>query len=79
ALRWLSANAEGTDNNELGDKAGLVCFDTIIIDEFHERRWDTDLLLALLKSADKHRLVITSATIDGERLANYLTDKYGNK
>ncbi|MDX1281328.1 helicase-related protein [Shewanella colwelliana] len=79
ALRWLSANAEDTDNNELGDKAGLVCFDTIIIDEFHERRWDTDLLLALLKSADKHRLVITSATIDGERLANYLTDKYGNK
>ncbi|WP_338090341.1 DEAD/DEAH box helicase [Photobacterium swingsii] len=36
ALRWLS---EGQ----------LTEFKTIIIDEFHERRWDTDLLLALLK------------------------------
>ena len=77
ALRWLSANSEAVD--EVGDKAGLACFDTIIIDEFHERRWDTDLLLALLKTTGKHRLVITSATIDGERLASYLTDNNGNK
>ncbi|WP_028116130.1 helicase-related protein [Ferrimonas senticii] len=59
ALRWLSED-------------GLASFGTIIIDEFHERRWDTDLLLALLKQAKRHRLVLTSATIDGERLANYL-------
>ncbi|MDO6542889.1 helicase-related protein [Photobacterium sanguinicancri] len=67
ALRWLS---EGQ----------LTKFKTIIIDEFHERRWDTDLLLALLKdsssntsnSSQKQRLVITSATIDSQRLTQYL-------
>ncbi|TKB48436.1 ATP-dependent RNA helicase [Ferrimonas sediminicola] len=59
ALRWLSDD-------------GLAGYDTVIIDEFHERRWDTDLLLALLKRRNQHRLVLTSATIDGERLARYL-------
>ncbi|GAA5193698.1 helicase-related protein [Ferrimonas gelatinilytica] len=59
ALRWLS-------------EAGLAAFTTVIIDEFHERRWDTDLLLALLKKRATHRLVLTSATVDGARLAEYL-------
>ncbi len=59
ALRWLSED-------------GLAGFQTVIIDEFHERRWDTDLLLALLKTRGQHRLVLTSATVDGERLARYL-------
>ncbi|GAA4900165.1 helicase-related protein [Ferrimonas pelagia] len=59
ALRWFSE-----------DK--LAGFDTVIIDEFHERRWDTDLLLAQLKRHDAHRLVLTSATVDGARLAEYL-------
>uniref|UniRef100_UPI003D10E1B0 DEAD/DEAH box helicase family protein n=1 Tax=Shewanella sp. TaxID=50422 RepID=UPI003D10E1B0 len=52
ALRWLS-----------GDMAGLGEFDTLMIDEFHERRWDTDQLLALLKHRDRHRLLLTSATL----------------
>ncbi|KHT62782.1 DEAD/DEAH box helicase [Photobacterium gaetbulicola] len=59
ALRWLSEN-------------GLASFATVIIDEFHERRWDTDLLLAMLRQKDSHRLVVTSATLDSERLATYL-------
>ncbi|MGF1690007.1 helicase-related protein [Photobacterium kagoshimensis] len=71
ALRWLS---EGQ----------LTKFKTIIIDEFHERRWDTDLLLALLKdsssntlnSAQEQRLVITSATIDSQRLTQYLSAEH---
>ncbi|WOT05247.1 helicase-related protein [Shewanella youngdeokensis] len=67
ALRWLSMDSDD-------EKAGLACFDTVIIDEFHERRWDTDLLLALLKKCGKHRLIITSATIDGARLNSYLSD-----
>lgn len=64
ALRWLQED-------------GLASFDTVIIDEFHERRWDTDLLLAMLKqkalSSCGLRLVLTSATIDGERLTSYLS------
>ncbi|WP_059020584.1 helicase-related protein [Vibrio coralliirubri] len=59
ALRWLSED-------------GLASFDVIVVDEFHERRWDIDLLVAILKQKASHRLVITSATIEGERLAQYL-------
>ncbi len=59
ALRWLA-----------GD--GLPGFATVVLDEFHERRWDTDLLAALLRSQGGHRLVITSATVEGDRLARFL-------
>jgi len=62
ALRWLSEN-------------GLSEFDIIVVDEFHERRWDIDLLVALLKQKQTHRLLITSATIEGEKLATYLSAK----
>lgn len=62
ALRWYSENQ-------------LAGFTTIIVDEFHERRWDTDLLVALLREAQRHRLVITSATIEGEKLARYVGAK----
>lgn len=75
ALRWLSM--ERGQDVDVDEKAGLACFDTVIIDEFHERRWDTDLLLALLKlkaQGSPHlRLILTSATIDGERLTRYLS------
>ncbi|KLV02337.1 DEAD/DEAH box helicase [Photobacterium aquae] len=59
ALRWMTENR-------------LADFKTVIVDEFHERRWDTDLLLAMLKTLDNHRLVVTSATLDSERLTRYL-------
>ncbi|NOI80766.1 ATP-dependent RNA helicase [Vibrio tubiashii] len=62
ALRWFS-------------ESKLEGFDTVIVDEFHERRWDTDLLVALLKDSQTHRLVVTSATIEGEKLANYIGAK----
>ncbi|WP_052813699.1 helicase-related protein [Shewanella sp. cp20] len=65
ALRWLS-----------GDMASLGDFDTVMIDEFHERRWDTDLLLALLKARGLHKLIITSATIAGRVIADYLSDNH---
>ena len=58
ALRWYA----GT---------GLKSFDVVVLDEFHERRWDTDLLAAMLVH-DCRRLVLTSATVEGERLAEYL-------
>ncbi len=60
ALRWFATNK-------------LQDFDTILIDEFHERRWDTDLLLAMLLKNNDHRLVVTSATIEGQKLADYIT------
>lgn len=59
ALRWL---AEGR----------LADFSTVVLDEFHERRWDTDLLLGLLRHRDAHRLVVTSATLAAEGLSRHL-------
>ncbi|ACH65827.1 ATP-dependent helicase HrpA [Aliivibrio fischeri MJ11] len=50
----------------------LVDFSFIIIDEFHERRWDSDLLLSLLKLHQQHHLILTSATMDSTSLAQYI-------
>lgn len=54
-------------------EAGLAAFDTIIVDEFHERGMENDLVLALLKEQrGEKNLVVMSATIDLERLAQWL-------
>ncbi len=62
ALRWFA-------ENQLAD------FSVVVVDEFHERRWDTDLLVALLQQKQSHRTIITSATIEGQKLANYFGAK----
>ncbi|USH01038.1 DEAD/DEAH box helicase [Grimontia kaedaensis] len=61
-LRWFSE-----------DK--LKGFDVVMIDEFHERRAETDLLAALLVKQDHHRLIVTSATLDNQRLEAYFNAK----
>lgn len=54
----------------------LVGVDCVILDEFHERHLDTDLALALVAQAQARRaqlrLILMSATLDGERLAQVL-------
>ncbi len=54
----------------------LSDFRTVILDEFHERSVHTDLALALLAEAlaarDDLRLVVMSATLEGEAVAEYL-------
>ncbi len=53
--------------------------DTIILDEFHERSLDVDLLLALLLVQPvqaRPNLVVMSATIEGERVARHVNGKY---
>lgn len=47
-------------------------FDTIILDEFHERGLEVDLLLALLMRRFRGRLIVMSATLDGERVASHI-------
>jgi ATP-dependent helicase HrpB len=54
--------------------AGIAC---VILDEFHERNLASDLNLALLRRLQRARreplrLVVMSATLDGERLADAL-------
>ncbi len=47
-------------------------FRTVILDEFHERTLDLDLLLALCHAREDLRLVVLSATLDGDRVASHL-------
>ena len=58
----------------LAESGRLDAFATVILDEFHERSLDVDLLLALLSSrrAADQALVVMSATLDGERVTSHL-------
>lgn len=48
----------------------LKDFSVIVFDEFHERSWETDALLALLAArAESPKLLLMSATLDAESLA----------
>ncbi len=47
-------------------------FDVLVLDEFHERSLELDLLLAIFADRDTPRLVVMSATIDGDRVARHL-------
>ena len=49
----------------------LQRFATVVIDEFHERTMELDLLVALL-TRQTRRLVLMSATVEGDRLARHL-------
>ncbi len=55
--------------------ADLSAYDTLIIDEAHERSLNIDLLLGALKRLctrrPELRVIVTSATIDTERLAQF--------
>lgn len=44
----------------------------VILDEFHERSLEIDLLLALLLGEGRDGLVIMSATLEGERVARHV-------
>src|SRR3954462_11869440 len=66
---------------ELQHDRDLRRYDTIIIDEAHERSLNVDFLLGYLKQLLPRRpdlkLVITSATIDPERFAAHFADAEG--
>ena len=51
---------------------GLKRFGCVLLDEFHQRGQETDLLLALLQASGERRLAVLSATLDGERVARHM-------
>ena len=56
----------------LRDRALLRAAHTVVLDEFHERSLEVDLLLALLCRERPKALVIMSATLDAERVAAHV-------
>ena len=55
----------------LQDPTWAESFDHLVLDEFHERRLDTDWLLAFFKLRGR-RLLVMSATIEAARVAAHL-------
>lgn len=66
---------------ETGSDRLLKQYDTIIIDEAHERSLNIDFLMAYLRGLQSKRpdlkLIITSATIDADRFAEHFSDAEG--
>ncbi|MGH8050473.1 MAG: ATP-dependent RNA helicase HrpA [Arenimonas sp.] len=63
---------------EIHSDKWLSCYDTLIIDEAHERSLNIDFLLGYLRNLVKKRrdlkIIITSATIDTERFSKHFHD-----
>lgn len=63
----------------LGRPALLEEFDAVILDEFHERRLDTDMIVGLLLAlpeGTRPAFIVMSATLDAKRLAVHLSGQH---
>lgn len=69
---------EGTFVRILKDNPNLDDTDVVILDEFHERHYHTDIALSFLleikKRNSKLKIVIMSATIDTNHIENFLAN-----
>ncbi|MCM2317274.1 MAG: DEAD/DEAH box helicase [Thermoanaerobaculia bacterium] len=74
----LLVATEGILTARLQSDPLLSDFDTVVLDEFHERSIHADLALALAKQAslarDDLRIVVMSATLDARSVSRYLFD-----
>lgn len=80
---YIKLMTDGILLAEIQNDRFLTQYDTIIIDEAHERSLNIDFLLGYLKRLLPRRpdlkVIITSATIDPERFATHFADRAGNK
>ena len=61
----------GTALRMLSDRDGFA-FDVLILDEFHERQVDVDLVLAVALERAQSQIVVMSATLSARRLGDWL-------
>ena len=77
----LKVMTDGVLLAEIGHDRDLRRYDTIIIDEAHERSLNIDFLLGYLRQLTARRpdlkIIITSATIDTERFATHFATEDG--
>lgn len=75
---YIKIMTDGILLNELHRDPLLKKYDTLIIDEAHERSLNIDFILGILHQLLHKRpdlkLIITSATIDPERFSSYFSD-----
>ncbi len=78
----IALMTDGILLNEIHRDRLLKRYDTIIVDEAHERSLNVDFLIGYLKRVLPKRpdlkVVITSATIDPESFAKHFADRHGN-
>ncbi|WP_022883152.1 ATP-dependent RNA helicase HrpA [Gryllotalpicola ginsengisoli] len=81
AATRIKLMTDGILLNEMHRDRDLAAYDTIIIDEAHERSLNIDFLLGylaqLLPRRPDLKLIITSATIDPESFAKHFADASG--
>ena len=74
----IKVMTDGILLNEIGGDRDLLRYDTLIIDEAHERSLNIDFILGYLKELLPRRrdlkVIITSATIDPERFSQHFGD-----
>jgi ATP-dependent helicase HrpA len=75
---YIKVMTDGILLAETGRDRLLAAYDTIIVDEAHERSLNVDFLLGFLKQLLPRRpdlkVIITSATLDAERFARHFGD-----
>lgn len=79
---YIKVMTDGILLAETQNDRDLDAYDTIIIDEAHERSLNIDFLLGYLRQLLPRRpdlkVIVTSATIDPERFAAHFADAKGN-
>ena len=75
---WVRLMTDGMLLAELAHDPDLLAYDTVIVDEAHERSLNIDFLMGVLKRLSARRpelrIIITSATLDPERLSRFFDD-----
>ncbi len=78
---WIKLMTDGVLLAQTQNDPDLLAYDTLIIDEAHERSLNIDFLLGYLKQLITYRpdlkVIITSATIDANRFAIHFANSQG--